>query len=118
MSERAPGWLRRLLPYLLAHRRDVAFSLGAALVGMGISGLTPLVRKVLIDDVVLTRRRPLVPWVALLLGFGAVRFGAAFVRRYTGGRVALDVQHDLRTAIYDRLQRLDFARHDEMQTGQ
>ena len=118
MNERPPGWLRRLLPYLLAHRRDVALSLGAALVGMAVSGLTPLVRKVLIDDVVLTRRRPLLPWVVLLVGFAAFRFAAAFVRRYTGGRVALDVQHDLRTAIYDRLQRLDFARHDEMQTGQ
>ncbi|HEX9969987.1 MAG TPA: ABC transporter ATP-binding protein, partial [Acidimicrobiales bacterium] len=63
-------------------------------------------------------RRPLAPWLALLLLFGLFRFGAAFVRRYTGGRVALDVQHDLRTAIYDRLQRLDYARHDELQTGQ
>ena len=35
-----------------------------------------------------------------------------------GGRVSLDVQYDLRNAIYDQLQRLDFARHDEMQTGQ
>src|SRR5207302_988768 len=30
----------------------------------------------------------------------------------------LDVQYDIRTTIYRHLQRLDFARHDEMQTGQ
>jgi ATP-binding cassette subfamily B protein len=112
------GWIRRLLPYLLAHRRNVLTALGASVAGMVVSGLTPLVRKILIDDVVLARRRPLAPWLLLLLAFGLFRFGAAFVRRYTGGRVALDVQHDLRTAIYDRLQRLDFARHDELQTGQ
>ena len=35
-----------------------------------------------------------------------------------GGRVALDVQYDLRNAIFERLQRLDFARHDELPTGQ
>ena len=35
-----------------------------------------------------------------------------------GGRVSLDVQYDLRNAIYERLQRLDFASHDELQTGQ
>ena len=45
-------------------------------------------------------------------------FVAAYIRRFVGGRVSLDVQYDLRNAIYERLQRLDFARHDEMQTGQ
>ena len=34
------------------------------------------------------------------------------------GRLSLDVQYDLRNAIYDHLQRLDFASHDELQTGQ
>ena len=116
MSER--GWVRRLLPYLLSHRRDVGFAFGASVAGMVVSGLTPLVEKIVIDDVVLHRRRPLAPWLALLVAFGVFRFGVAFLRRYHGGRVALDVQHDLRTQIYDTLQRLDFARHDELQTGQ
>ncbi len=40
------------------------------------------------------------------------------MRRFRGGRIALAVQHDLRTAIFRQLQRLDFASHDEMQTGQ
>ena len=35
-----------------------------------------------------------------------------------GGRVSFDVQYDLRNAIYDHLQRLDFASHDRLQTGQ
>ena len=39
-------------------------------------------------------------------------------RRWIGGRVSLDVQFDLRNAIYARLQRLDFAGHDQLQTGQ
>src|SRR5207248_2345106 len=34
------------------------------------------------------------------------------------GRVSLDVQYDLRNAVYERLQRLDFASHDQLQTGQ
>src|SRR6185295_306585 len=40
------------------------------------------------------------------------------IRRFFGGRVALDVQFDLRNAVYERLQRLDFASHDNLQTGQ
>ena len=85
---------------------------------MTVTALTPVVQKVIVDDVVGGGRRPLGPWLALLLVAGVVRFGAAHLRRYVGGRVALDVQNDLRNAIFERLQRLDFARHDEFQTGQ
>lgn len=110
--------MRRLLPFVLAHKRNVFLAFGAALVGQGVTALLPVVQKVLIDDVIIERKRALAPWIAVLLGAAALRFGLAFVRRFYGGRVALDVQYDLRNAIYDRLQRLDFARHDEMETGQ
>ncbi|MCZ9342790.1 ABC transporter ATP-binding protein, partial [Streptomyces sp. TRM76130] len=40
------------------------------------------------------------------------------VRRYYGGRLALDVQHDLRTDMYDAITRLDGRRQDELSTGQ
>ncbi|MDP9070156.1 MAG: ABC transporter ATP-binding protein/permease, partial [Actinomycetota bacterium] len=107
-----------MLPYLAAHRRNVVIAFGMAVAGMTVTALTPVVQKVILDDIVSGGRRPLAPWLALLLGAGVFRFGAAHVRRYVGGRVALDVQNDLRNAIFERLQRLDFARHDEFQTGQ
>src|SRR5437868_2920291 len=112
------GWIRGLLPFLANHRRNVAWAFGAAVVGMVIQALTPVVEKVIVDDVVLSHRRPLGPWLGLLLGAGVVSFGAAYIRRFRGGRVALDVQFDLRTAVFERLQRLDFARHDQLDTGQ
>ena len=40
------------------------------------------------------------------------------IRRYAGGRIAWDVDYDLRNAVFAHLQGLDFARHDELQTGQ
>ena len=46
------------------------------------------------------------------------RTGLTFMRRYVGGRLALDVQHDLRNEIFGALSRLDGARQDELQTGQ
>ena len=112
------GWVRRLVAYMRPHRRKVGTALGAALAGMTVTALTPVVQKVIVDDVVARDRRPLAPWLALLVGAGLFRFGAAHVRRFVGGRVALDVQNDLRNDIFERLQRLDFARHDEFQTGQ
>jgi len=113
-----PGWVRLLWPYLRAHRRDVVVGFGAAVLGLTVTALTPLVQKVVVDDVVLGGRRPLAPWLTLLVLAGLAQFGAAHVRRYVGGRVALDVQHDLRNDIFARLQRLDFARHDQSHTGQ
>ncbi|MDP9401922.1 MAG: ABC transporter ATP-binding protein/permease [Actinomycetota bacterium] len=115
---RPTGWVRRLRPYLGAHRRDVIVAFGASLAGLTVTALTPLVQKVILDDVVTAGRRSLGPWLALLVAAGVFRFGAAHLRRYVGGRVALAVQHDLRNAVYEHLQRLDFARHDEAQTGQ
>ena len=56
--------------------------------------------------------------IALLVTLGALQFALAYVRRFVGGRFGLDVQNDLRTALFERLQRLDFARHDELPTGQ
>jgi len=47
-----------------------------------------------------------------------VNFGGIYLRRYQGGRLSLDVQHDLRTELFDSLSRLDGARQDEMRTGQ
>ena len=106
------------MPYIRAHQRDVVLAFGAALAGLSVTALTPVIQKVVVDDVILARRRPLLLWLGLLVAAGLFRFGAAHVRRYVGGRVALGVQYDLRNDIYARLQRLDFARHDEFQTGQ
>jgi ATP-binding cassette subfamily B protein len=115
---RKPGWIRRLAPWLRPHRRNVILSFGAALVGSGITAAVPAIQREVIDNVILSHRSPLAPWLILLLVLAAVSFGSAYIRRYRGGRVSLDVQYDLRNAIYDQLQRLDFARHDQMQTGQ
>ncbi|HVM03363.1 MAG TPA: ABC transporter ATP-binding protein, partial [Acidimicrobiales bacterium] len=112
------GWVRRLWPYLRAHRGDAVLCFGAAVAGLTVAALTPLAQKVVVDDVVLGGSRPLAPWLGLLVAAGVARFGAAHVAPDVGGRLALAVQHDLRNDIFARLQRLDFARHDEARTGQ
>ncbi len=115
---RDAGWIRRMLPFLRPHRRHVAMAFAAALVGSALAAATPAVERQIVDNVILHHRSPLAPWLAFLMLAGALRFGAAYVRRFIGGRVSLDVQYDIRNTVYDQLQRLDFARHDEMQTGQ
>ncbi|HEY3240658.1 MAG TPA: ABC transporter ATP-binding protein, partial [Acidimicrobiia bacterium] len=113
----AGGWLRRLRPLLRRHRRNLVLSFLGSLVGMGATVLTPLVLRALVDAVAGGR-----PASALALGFllalGLVRFGAAVARRLFAGRVSYDVEYDLRNALYEHLQRLDFAAHDRLETGQ
>lgn len=112
------GWIRRLSPYLLAHRRNVVIALVASVIGQGLSALTPVFAAVIIDDGITSKTRPVWPWILALVVAGLLSFGCAFLRRWVGGRVSLDVQFDLRNAIYERLQRLDFAGHDQLRTGQ
>jgi ATP-binding cassette subfamily B protein len=102
----------------MAHRRNVFIAFGVSILGQGVAALTPVIEKVIVDGVIVDHNRSLAPWITLLILAGFFGFGAAYIRRFFGGRVALDVQFDLRNAVYERLQRLDFASHDNMQTGQ
>ena len=112
------GWIRRLIGYMGPHKKNAFIAFGVAAAGQLIQSLLPLVQKVVIDDVITTQEKPLAPWLALMLLMGLATFVCAYFRRFRGGRIALDVQHDLRTDVFRQLQRLDFARHDELQTGQ
>jgi ATP-binding cassette subfamily B protein len=113
----AGGWLRRLRPLLLRHRRNLVLSFLGSLVGMGATVLTPLVLRSVIDAVARGRSASGLA-LGLLLALGLVRFGAAVGRRLYAGRVSYDVEYDLRNALYEHLQRLDFAAHDRLETGQ
>ncbi|ARF72649.1 ABC transporter ATP-binding protein [Kitasatospora albolonga] len=112
------GWGRRLTGYAWRYRRNVLLALGSSLAGMAVMALVPLITKVIIDDVVTDRTRSLALWTGLLVGAAVLVYIATYIRRYYGGRLALDVQHDLRTDMYATITRLDGKRQDELSTGQ
>ncbi|WP_425583577.1 ABC transporter ATP-binding protein [Streptomyces macrosporus] len=114
---RRPGWARRLTAYCLRYRRNVGLSLGASLAGMAVMALVPLVTKEIIDGIV-DGGGDLALWIGLLAAAAVVVYGLTYVRRFYGGRLALDVQHDLRTEMYASLVRLDGRKQDELSTGQ
>lgn len=113
-----PGWIRRLAGYTLRHRSDVLMSLGAAMLGSVSQTAVPLVARQIVDGVIVEHTSPLWPWLVLLVLLAAASFGFAYVRRYRGGRMALAVQYDLRNAMHDHLQSLDFDNLNRMPTGQ
>ncbi|MFI9234186.1 ABC transporter ATP-binding protein [Streptomyces rimosus] len=115
---RQGGWARRLTRLCWQYRKDVLLALGSSLAGMGVMALVPLIPKLIIDDVIVSHERPLAPWATLLVVAALAVYGLTYVRRYYGGRLALDVQHDLRTRMFRSIARLDGHRQDELSTGQ
>ncbi|MFI8438165.1 ABC transporter ATP-binding protein [Streptomyces sp. NPDC079020] len=112
-------WASRLIRHCLPHRRNLALAFGASICGVGITALVPLIPRAVIDDV---RHgdggRPVRLWITLLVISAGLVYGLTFVRRYYASLLALDVQHDLRTAMYRAIVALDGTRQDALSTGQ
>ncbi|MCQ8191081.1 ABC transporter transmembrane domain-containing protein [Streptomyces sp. RCU064] len=104
--------------YCWQYRSDVLLALGASLAGMAVMALVPLVPKLIIDDVIVSRDRSLAPWATLLIVAALVVYVLTYVRRFYGGRLALDVQHALRTEMFAAIARFDGRRQDKLSTGQ
>ncbi|WP_327315214.1 ABC transporter ATP-binding protein [Streptomyces sp. NBC_01235] len=117
-GETPRGWVHRLAGYAWRHPTDVVLALGSSLAGMAVMALVPLATKVIIDDVIGDHSRDMAPWAGALLGAALLVYALTYVRRYYGGRLALDVQHDLRTEMFETITRLDGRRQDELSTGQ
>jgi ATP-binding cassette, subfamily B, bacterial len=93
-------------------------ALGGATLATAATAAIPLIQRQIIDNVIVTHRQSIWPLAILLLVVAAVNFAGIYMRRYTGGKLALDVQHDLRNELFDSLTKLDGARQDEIHTGQ
>jgi ATP-binding cassette, subfamily B, bacterial len=89
-----------------------------ALLATAATAAIPLVQRQIIDNVIVTQRESIWPLAGLLVIAAAVNYVGIYLRRYRGGKLSLDVQHDLRTELFDSLSRLDGARQDEIHTGQ
>lgn len=112
------GWIRRLAASCWKHPWLVVLSLGAAIIGVGLQAAGPLLIREALDGAVAgdTSRLGLLATVMAVLQ--VLTFGNAFARRYVGGRLALDVQHDLRRQVFNAVSRLDGGKQDALRTGQ
>jgi ATP-binding cassette subfamily B protein len=117
-DEPPAGWLRRLWQYVWRYRRNVIVAFGAALLATLVTTATPLIERQVVDKVIVARSASLTPYAVILVTAGVLRFGLGFLRRYVGGRLALDVQYDLRDDVFRALQRLDGPSQDALATGQ
>jgi len=118
LGPEAGGWLRRLSPLWWAHRRVVALALVASVFSSATLAVAPWLQKVVIDDAILHHRYRIGPLLAVMAGVFALQFLFSGLRRFSAGRVSWDIDFDLRNTVFSHVQGLDFARHDQLQTGQ
>ena len=111
-------WLRRLAGYCWRFKRDVIISLTGAILYTVATLTIPLLQRDIIDNVIVAHKQSVWPLAIGLLIAAAANFIGIFMRRYRGGKMALDVQHAMRTELFESLSRLDGARQDEIHTGQ
>jgi ATP-binding cassette subfamily B protein len=121
--DRDKGWIRRMLPIVLAHRVLFGFSLFGSFLALAAQVAIPRVLGRGID-VIGTRLSPAVPDKALapiviaLLVLGAARALLTFLYRYGLYRVAYAIEFDLRSTMFEHLSRMSFGFYDKQQTGQ
>jgi ATP-binding cassette, subfamily B, bacterial len=112
------AWLRRLTGYCWLHPRLVIVALGGSLLATFVSVAIPLIQRDIVDNAILHHLQPIWPGATLLIIAALLNFAGVYLRRYRGGQLSLDVQHDLRTRLFGSLTRLDGARQDQLHTGQ
>jgi ATP-binding cassette, subfamily B, bacterial len=112
------GWLRRLSRACWRYPRNVVLALGGTLVVSLVGIAIPLIQRDIVDNLTSAAQAAIWPLAVALLVAAAANFAGLYVRRYRGGRLSLDVQHDLRTQLFSALSRLDGTRQDELHTGQ
>src|SRR5579875_2285362 len=103
-------WLRRLAGCCWRYPRQVVLALAGSLAATLAAVAIPLIQRDVVDNAILSHRQSAAAGAAALAAAAAVSFA--------GGRVSLDVQHDLRTQMFAALSRLDGARQDQLHTGQ
>jgi ATP-binding cassette subfamily B protein len=93
-------------------------ALGGSLVATLVQAGIPLIMAWIVDNAILDHHEPIWLGATVLIVAGLLSFGGVYTRRYRGGQLSLDVQHDMRTELFESLERLDGARQDQLHTGQ
>jgi ATP-binding cassette subfamily B protein len=111
--------LWRLRPYLRPYRYQLVLMLVAAILSTGTEIVIPLIAKVVIDGAITHHERGLLlPLGLLAVGLGAAGALLSLIRRWVQGNAVAGMEQAIRDDLYQHLQRLDPAFHDEWQSGQ
>ncbi|MFI0977520.1 ABC transporter ATP-binding protein [Streptomyces sp. NPDC021093] len=112
------GWLRRLIRICLSRRRLMTAIVFSSILSIVLVTLGPLLTKDGVNQAVAGDNSGIAKVAAGLVLIAVIDFVGNYVRRFTGGKLALDVQHGLREDVFRSIQRLDGPGQDRLRTGQ
>ena len=113
-----PGTVRRIVPYALRYRWPLAILLLATVLDAVITAAGPLVLKMVIDDGILPRRLSVVVALSSVIAVLAVVDALAiYTQTWFSGRVGEGLVYDLRTKVFEHVQRQPLAFFTRTQTG-
>jgi ATP-binding cassette subfamily B protein len=113
-----PGTARRIIPYALHYRRHLVILLAATAVDATIAAAGPLLLSLLIDDGIEPRRLSIVTGLAIAIAVLAlVDAVAVYAQTWYSGRIGQGLIYDLRTSVFDHVQRQSIAFFTRTQTG-
>jgi len=113
-----PGTLRRILPYARKYRRTLAALLVITALDAGIVAVSPLLLKRIVDDGVMPRRESVVVGLALVLAaLAALDAVAVYTQARASARIGQGLIYDLRTRVFQHVQRQPLAFFTRTQTG-
>ncbi|MFI7153313.1 ABC transporter ATP-binding protein [Nonomuraea sp. NPDC050022] len=113
-----PGTVRRIARYAKPYTGQMTAFLLLVMAGAVIVIANPLLMKAIIDDGILPRRSGVVVGLALAIGaLALVDAALTLVQRWFSARIGEGLIYDLRTEVFDHVQRMPVAFFMRAQTG-
>ncbi|MEQ4717208.1 ABC transporter ATP-binding protein [Nonomuraea sp. B19D2] len=113
-----PGTVRRIARYAGPYRTHIVAFLLLVVAGAVIVIANPLLMKAIIDDGILAGRPGVVVWLAVTIAaLALVDAGLTLVQRWFSARIGEGLIYDLRTEVFDHVQRMPVAFFMRAQTG-
>jgi ATP-binding cassette, subfamily B, bacterial len=110
--------LRRVAGLARPYRGQLAGFVGAVVAAAVVSALPPLILRALLDTAIPEKNRGLVTALALAAVFLAIfNMALGLVQRYYSARIGEGLIFDMRTALFDHVQRLPISFFTRTQTG-
>ncbi|GAA3728571.1 ABC transporter ATP-binding protein [Salinactinospora qingdaonensis] len=118
-SERlSSGTVRRIAGYARPYLTELLLFLLLTALNGGIVVATPLLTKTIIDDGVIPGDTQLVVWLAVgLAGLALLEAALTLTQRWYSARIGEGLIYDLRTQVFDHVQRMSLAFFTRTQTG-
>jgi ATP-binding cassette subfamily B protein len=113
-----PGTVKRIVPFALRARWALAGLLIATALDAGVTALSPLVLKMIIDDGILRHRYTVVVWLSLaVVGLALADAVVLYGQSWLSARIGQGLIYDLRTKVFAKVQRQPIAFFTRTQTG-